>query len=207
MIFENEYGSIYFAYKRAYKNGTWCPTDPGSYLGWIIIWKLDSTEHMDNKDNAPTATFTVDKDHVGGEIQILQLQSQFWYGAGVVVIRQTGFLWHKVKDWEARPCTEPEMEKKGLTPGCVGISNYVPEDSFAQLQGQDKNWGCQTLWGIIILRKLRVVQLRLRGRKRLTDTSKITIQYCFVCKKVLSKQLPDFSYIMDHSDTLQICLL
>jgi len=102
---------------------------------------------MDNGDDTPTATTTLGEDHTGGIMQVLQVRSQFTYSAGSVIFGWTSYLWHKVTDWQPRPSTDPGLVPRKLTPGRIGVVSYIPQSSFAQLEGKDSSWGRRTLWG------------------------------------------------------------
>lgn len=150
-MFKHLYGDIYDIFKSAHKKAVWVETnDPGPFLVRVIVWKLQCDEHLDNMDKMPTATFTADDTHVGGYMQLLDLETQFLYGAGSVAIGWTGFLWHKIHNWQLRPPPDPcAMAARGLTPGRVGIVNYFPTSSFEQLTDKDPSWAIRTMYGNI----------------------------------------------------------
>lgn len=47
----------YKKFKAAFKAGKWVRGDPGPWLGRAIIFKLQSSLHVDDKDEGPTVSF------------------------------------------------------------------------------------------------------------------------------------------------------
>lgn len=72
----------YKKYKRAFAAGRWVKSDPGPYIGRVIVYKLQGRLHVDKQDAGPTACFPMgswEKDDSGacGELLVPQLGAKF----------------------------------------------------------------------------------------------------------------------------------
>lgn len=47
----------YLKFKKAFDAGVWVKEDPGPWLGRALIWKLQGSLHIDDKDQGPTVSF------------------------------------------------------------------------------------------------------------------------------------------------------
>ncbi|KAK2464365.1 hypothetical protein APHAL10511_003822 [Amanita phalloides] len=71
--------SIYYKeYKAAFDAGQWVEQDPGPWLGRAIVYKLQSSLHLDGKDFGPTACIPFGF-FTGGEMAVPQFEAKLSY--------------------------------------------------------------------------------------------------------------------------------
>lgn len=55
--FEFLFPAAYAKFRHAFRAGFWVKEDPGPWLGRALIYKLQGSLHVDDKDAGPTASF------------------------------------------------------------------------------------------------------------------------------------------------------
>lgn len=150
----NEFPQEFDKYMKVHQAAKWYEADPGPWLGHVIIWKLQSSPHLDDGDAGPSVSWTVGGKFVGGNMEYLHLHSRFLYSPGAVVVGWSNVLWHRVTPWELRPMQGAELVDYGrrkLTPGRVASVSYTPSDSYQKCKDKEAGWGRNTMWGQINL--------------------------------------------------------
>lgn len=56
-FFEVLFPASYVKFKKAFDAGVWVQEDPGPWLGRALIYKLQGSLHVDEKDEGPTVSF------------------------------------------------------------------------------------------------------------------------------------------------------
>ncbi|KAK7433512.1 hypothetical protein VKT23_015167 [Stygiomarasmius scandens] len=149
-IFKKEFPEEYPRFLKAHKAARWRKSDPGPYVGKVVIWKLSGSPHIDQGDPCPTATFGLGC-FEGGNMEILDIGVKLAYAPGHIVIGWTSFLCHRVTDWTDRlPCGEEKslMVNNLLSPGRVAVVSFFPCNAFDQLEGKPPGWGKRSQWGL-----------------------------------------------------------
>ncbi|KAF5334147.1 hypothetical protein D9757_015416 [Collybiopsis confluens] len=147
-LFKHEFPKHHAKFKKAHAAGRWSEVDPGPHLGRVIVWKLQSKDHIDDADACPTITYVLGGNYSGGYMDLKDIRTRFLYPPGSVIMGFYGYLWHRVTDYVDQPC-EPTEEaiKFSVTPGRVATVNYFPTGSFKQLHDKTADWGRRTDWG------------------------------------------------------------
>lgn len=70
--FKVAYPDYYKTYCEAFKAGVWMESDPGPWIGRVIVWKLQVLTHQDGLDDGPTAIFNCGR-YRGGELYLPDL--------------------------------------------------------------------------------------------------------------------------------------
>ena len=73
-LFEALFLEYYAKYKAAFDAGVWLIEDPGPFLMWAIVWKLNLLLHFNGKDRGPIITFPYGF-FEGGIMKIPQLKA------------------------------------------------------------------------------------------------------------------------------------
>lgn len=71
-VFKILWPQYYTQYEAAFKAGAWIQTDPGPFIGRAVIYKLQSSLHLDKNDAGPTVTFPIGQ-FDGGYMDLPQL--------------------------------------------------------------------------------------------------------------------------------------
>lgn len=127
----------------------WWATDPGPYQGRVIIWKLQSSPHIDEHDACPTITCPMGL-YAGGYMDILELNARLFYRPGDIIIGWTSHLLHRVTDFTTPVATKEEkdfMETHNLTPGRIGTVHLFREKEYAVFKEKKAGWGKDTMYG------------------------------------------------------------
>lgn len=66
----------YKKFSKAFEAGVWVKDDPGPWLGRALIYKLQGSLHIDDKDEGPTVSFPCGFFN-GGEMIFPQLDVKF----------------------------------------------------------------------------------------------------------------------------------
>ncbi|KAK2459407.1 hypothetical protein APHAL10511_008572 [Amanita phalloides] len=78
LMFEACFPDYYKEYKEAFEAGQWVEQDPGPWLGRAIVYKLQSSLHLDAKDFGPTACIPFGF-FTGGEMAVPQFEAKLSY--------------------------------------------------------------------------------------------------------------------------------
>lgn len=70
--FKATYPEYFQTYSEAFKAGVWIESDPGPWIGRVIVWKLQVNTHQDGLDDGPTAIFNCGR-YRGGELYLPDL--------------------------------------------------------------------------------------------------------------------------------------
>jgi hypothetical protein len=70
--FKASYPEYFETYSEAFKAGVWVTSDPGPWIGRVIVWKLQVHTHQDGLDNRPTAIFNCSR-YQGKELYLPDL--------------------------------------------------------------------------------------------------------------------------------------
>jgi hypothetical protein len=70
--FKVAYPDYFSTYSDAFKAGVWIDSDPGPWIGRVIVWKLQVLTHQDGLDDGPTAIFNCGR-YRGGELYLPDL--------------------------------------------------------------------------------------------------------------------------------------
>ncbi|TCD65480.1 hypothetical protein EIP91_002564 [Steccherinum ochraceum] len=108
--------------ERVYKEGSWVPQEfpafapaTGLFLGRIILWKLQTSVHLD--DNDVLCAIWCCGQFTGGHAYIPDLKLKLRYAPGDLIVFHSRFLWHMIGPWL------PKVMAPGspLTPGRVSM--------------------------------------------------------------------------------------
>ena len=70
--FKAAFPDYFRTYSEAFKAGVWMQSDPGPWIGRVIVWKLQVFTHQDGLDDGPTAIFNCGR-YRGGELYLPDL--------------------------------------------------------------------------------------------------------------------------------------
>jgi hypothetical protein len=74
--FNHLFPEAYQIFRKAFEAGIWVKQDPGPWLGRALIYKLQGSLHIDDKDEGPTVSFPCGS-FDGGEMIIPQFDVKF----------------------------------------------------------------------------------------------------------------------------------
>ncbi|KAF9007272.1 hypothetical protein BDZ89DRAFT_965696 [Hymenopellis radicata] len=135
--------------RRTFKAGRYFRDDCGPWLGRAVGYKVPTTTHPDEGDKGPTF-LTSAGSFTGGNLQIHNLQVQFSYRPGDMVLGHFGKFFHRVSAWSGTkaPGTLGQvMSQHNLTPGRVFLVLFNKTDTAMRLKDKEAGWARQTAFG------------------------------------------------------------
>jgi hypothetical protein len=156
--FKKLFPAAYEKSAKAFDAGVWVEGDPGPWLGRALIYKLQGSLHVDDKDEGPTVSFPCGH-FSGGEMITPQLDAKFrWlsplffgssltnfsYKAGHICFFESTDVFHCVANF-----TMPDYysDRHNTTPGRIGSVFFTPQLSMKHLEGKKKGWASETKYG------------------------------------------------------------
>ena len=157
--FKKLFPTAYEKSAAAFEAGQWVQGDPGPWLGRAIIYKLQGSFHVDDKDEGPTVSFPCGH-FFGGEMIPPQLDvkyrcipplfvfgsllTNFSYKAGHICFFESADVFHYVANY-----TMPDYysDRHNTTPGRIGSVFFNPQLSMKHLQGKAAKWAEKTKYG------------------------------------------------------------
>lgn len=76
--FKVAFPEYYKKYEVAFAVGQWSKSDPGPWIGQVIVWKLQVHAHEDGLDDGPTCAFPLGS-FTGGRLYLPDLDLRFRY--------------------------------------------------------------------------------------------------------------------------------
>ena len=154
--------NAYKKFKAAFNAGQWVKGDPGPWLGRALIFKLQGSLHVDDKDEGPSLLplwtlqgWPQDCAPMAHQIQVsffsfslfLRYKLICWflsYTKGHVCFFESADVWHYVTRF-----TFPTYESAhhNTTPGRIGSVFFSPQLSLKHFEGKPKGWADDTKFG------------------------------------------------------------
>jgi hypothetical protein len=160
VYFEALFPEAYERSKNAFDAGVWVKDDPGPWIGRALIYKLQGSLHVDDKDEGPTVSFPCGY-FEGGEMVLPQLDAKlrcdghlcfifrallthFSYKKGHVLFFESSDIYHYVSKFSIPPY---HSGNDNCTPGRIGSVFFSPKKSMEELAEQEAGWGYKTKFG------------------------------------------------------------